>query len=282
VKVGRGVAIIQQGSGLPGLDQACSDVTLLSDGTFMVHSGGADLGTGLDTVLVKIAAETLSCGPDRISVLTGDTDTTPFDKGAYASSGTYFSGNAVRRASQALVERILDAAAEMLKKPRADLLIEHPGVVRAGDRRITYAGIAQRCHAGFGPGELKGSASFTSSDHAIPYAAHFCEVAVSTRTGQVEVRRYHAVHDSGTPINPELALGQVYGAILKSIGHALYEEMIFDEEGRCLTTGLAAFGAPMIQERPPDVRVRLVTTDDPFEARARQTLRSTVAGAFWS
>jgi putative selenate reductase molybdopterin-binding subunit len=87
---------------------------------------------------------------------------------------------------------------------------------------------------------------------------------VNVRTGVMEVRRYHAIHDSGTPINPELALGQVYGGILKSIGHALYEEMIFDEKGRCLTTGLAAYGAPMIQELPADLRVKLVTTDDPF------------------
>jgi putative selenate reductase molybdopterin-binding subunit len=72
------------------------------------------------------------------------------------------------------------------------------------------------------------------------------------------------VHDSGTPINPELALGQVYGGILKSVGHALYEEMLFDAEGRCLTTSLAAYGVPMIQELPRDVRVRLVQTDDPF------------------
>jgi putative selenate reductase molybdopterin-binding subunit len=87
---------------------------------------------------------------------------------------------------------------------------------------------------------------------------------VNGRTGVVQVRRYHAVHDCGTPINPELAAGQVYGGILKSIGHTLYEEMIFDEQGRCLTTGLGAYGAPMIQELPPDVRVHLVTTDDPF------------------
>jgi putative selenate reductase molybdopterin-binding subunit len=89
-------------------------------------------------------------------------------------------------------------------------------------------------------------------------------VGVNTRTGAIEVRSYHAVHDCGTPINPELAVGQVYGAILKSIGHALYEEMIFDAEGRCLTTGLAVYGSPMIQELPRDVRVRLVQTDDPF------------------
>ena len=109
-----------------------------------------------------------------------------------------------------------------------------------------------------------GSAAFVTHENAIPYAAHFCEVAVNTRTGAIDVRRYHAVHDSGTPINPDLAMGQVYGGILKSIGHTLYEEMIFDEEGRCLTTGLADYGAPMIQELPRDVRVRLIQTDDAF------------------
>ena len=264
VRIGKGMAIIQQGSGLPGLDQACADVRLLSDGTFMVHSGGADLGTGLDTVLAKIAAETLCCDLGRVAVCTGDTDTTPFDKGAYASSGTYFSGNAVLKASRALAERVLDAAAEILGCGREGMTIEYPGIVRAGEKHITYAGIAEGCQSGSGRGELCGSASFTSSDHAIPYAAHFCEVAVNTRTGAVQVRRYHAAHDCGTPINPELAAGQVYGAILKSIGHTLYEEMIFDAEGRCLTTGLGAYGAPMIQELPPDVRVHLVNAGDPF------------------
>jgi putative selenate reductase molybdopterin-binding subunit len=111
---------------------------------------------------------------------------------------------------------------------------------------------------------MAGHACFTSNDSAFPYAAHFCEVAVNTRTGAIEVRRYHAFHDSGTLINPELSLGQVYGAILKSIGHTLYEEMVFDSEGRCLTADLASYGAPMIQELPRDVRVAFVTTDDPF------------------
>jgi putative selenate reductase molybdopterin-binding subunit len=129
---------------------------------------------------------------------------------------------------------------------------------------LEYEAIARHCQTGEGSGELVGSASFTTEDSAFPYAAHFCEVAVSTRTGAIEVRRYHAVHDSGTPINPELAIGQVYGGILKSIGHALYEEMLFDAEGRCLTTRLADYGAPMIQELPRDVRVRLIQTDDPF------------------
>jgi len=264
VEVGKGVAVIQQGSGLPGLDQACADVRLLSDGTFMVLSGGADLGTGLDTLLAKIAAETLCCDVENVTVLTGDTDTTPFDKGAYASSGTYFSGNAVLKASQALAERMAATVAAILKEPREGVGLAYPGVVKGTRGSMTYAALAHRCGTGHGEGDLVGSASFTSHDNAIPYAAHFCEVAINTRTGAIDVRRYHAVHDSGTPINPELALGQIYGGVLKSIGHALYEEMIFDEEGRCLTTGLAAYGVPMIQELPRDFRVRMIQTDDRY------------------
>jgi len=264
VKIGRGAVIIQQGSGLPGLDQACADVRLLSDGTFIVHSGGADLGTGLDTVLAKIAAETLRCDMECVAVLTGDTDTTPFDKGAYASSGTFFTGNAVRKAAEDLVRKLLAAASAMLGEPVEDLRLEHPGRVQGKRGAVEYAAIAHACQGGEGRGDLTGSASYTTDDCAFPYAAHFCEAAVNARTGSIEVRRYHALHDSGTPINPDLALGQVYGAILKSIGHAMYEEMIFDEEGRCLTTGLANYGAPMIQELPREVDVRFIPTDDPF------------------
>jgi putative selenate reductase molybdopterin-binding subunit len=264
VRIGKGVAIIQQGSGLPGLDQACADVRLLSDGTFMVHSGGADLGTGLDTVLAKIAAETLRCDMDRVAVLTGDTDITPFDKGAYASSGTFFTGNAVLKAAGDLAEKILQTGAAILGEPRADVELAHPGKVAGKRGSVEFSKIAHHCHTGEGPGELAGHASYTTEDSAFPYAAHFCEVAVNQRTGAIEVRKYHAYHDSGTPINPDLALGQVYGAVLKSIGHTLYEEMVFDGEGRCLTTGLADYGAPMINELPRDLRVEFVQTDDPF------------------
>jgi putative selenate reductase molybdopterin-binding subunit len=264
VKVGKGAAIIQQGSGLPGLDQACADVKLLSDGTFMVHSGGADLGTGLDTVLAKIVAETLCCDMEKVAVISGDTDTTPFDKGAYASSGTYFSGNASLKAAQALREKMLHVAASMLKEPATGLTLESPGRVAGHSGAVDFAALAHHCQGGEGPGELVGHASFTTDDAAFPYAAHFCEVGVNLRTGAIEVRRYHAITDCGTPINPELAQGQVYGAVLKSIGHTLYEEMIFDRQGKCLTTGLADYGAPMIQELPRELEVSFVETDDPF------------------
>jgi putative selenate reductase molybdopterin-binding subunit len=264
VRVGRGVAIIQQGSGLPGLDQACANVTLLTDGSLLVRSGGADLGTGLDTVLAKLAAETMRCPLERVAVISGDTDTTPFDKGAYASSGTFFSGNAALKAAEHLAAQVREVAAGLLGEPREDLVLEFPGRVAGKRGAVAYADIARHAQAGEGPGELTGRASFMSNDHAIPYAAHFCEVAVNVRTGAIDVRRYRALHDSGTVINPELALGQVYGAVLKSIGHALYEEMVFDRAGRCLTTTLGDYGAPTIQELPRDVEAKLIATNDPY------------------
>ena len=207
VRIGRGASIIQQGSGLPGLDQACADVRLLSDGTFIVHSGGADLGTGLDTVLAKIAAETLCCDMEHVAVLTGDTDTTPFDKGAYASSGTFFTGNAVRKAAEDLAAKLLDAAAAMLGEPAADLRLEFPASVRREEAAASSTRRSRtQCQGGEGRGDLTGAASFTTDDCAFPYAAHFCEAAVNTRTGSDRdpplPRPARQRHARSTPTSP--------------------------------------------------------------------------------
>jgi putative selenate reductase molybdopterin-binding subunit len=265
VKIGKGVAIIQQGSGLPGLDHSCADIKMLADGSFMLHSGGADLGTGLDTVSVKFAAEVLCVDMDRVSILSGDTDNTPFDTGAYASSGTFFSGGASMRAADDLKQKILEAAASMLDADIHTLKIEYPGrVVDSYGNSVTYREIAQETQAGLGSGQLVGYASFTTEDSAFPYGAHFVQVSVNERTGEISVDKYYALQDCGTPVNPELALGQMYGGVLKSIGHTLYEDMVLDSEGSCLTSGLRDYGVPMISEVPKEFEAILVPTDDPY------------------
>ncbi|PIE36262.1 molybdopterin-dependent oxidoreductase Mo/Fe-S-binding subunit [candidate division KSB3 bacterium] len=264
VKIGKGVVIVQQGSGLPGLDHSNADVKMLADGTFMVHSGGADLGTGLDTVNVKLAAEVLCTDMDNVSILSGDTDNTPFDTGAYASSGTFFSGNAVKKAAEDLKEQMLDAASAMLEEPADALEVVYPSRVKGKHGEVTFKEIAQNTQAGEGRGQLVGHASYTTDDAAFPYGAHFCQVAVNTRTGNVSVQKYYALQDCGTPINPELAEGQIYGGVLKSIGHTLFEDLIRDEYGACLTPDLQSYGAPMIGDIPDDFKVKLVYTDDPY------------------
>ncbi|HVP13213.1 MAG TPA: molybdopterin cofactor-binding domain-containing protein, partial [Phycisphaerae bacterium] len=264
VRIGKGVVIVQQGSGLPGLDSANAAVTMLGDGTFMLLSGGTDLGTGLDTVTTKMVAECLCTDMADIALIAADTDLTPFDTGAYASSGTYFSGGAALNAGMAMKARILRVAAEMLKEPEGDLQLAYPSTVQGKKGSVTYKQIAMYTTTGTGCGQLTATGNFVSDVASIPYGAHFAQVAVNTRTGQVKVQKYYALQDCGTPINPELALGQIYGAVLKTIGHSLWEEMILDQDGRCLNANLLDYKVPMIGDLPDDFRAELVYTNDPF------------------
>jgi len=263
IRIGKGMAVIQQGSGLPGLDHSCADIRMLADGSFMLHSGGADLGTGLDTVSVKFASEVLCVDMDQVSVLSGDTDNTPFDTGAYASSGTYFSGSAAKIAAEDLKQKILCAASEITGEPEEDLEIVYPGTVQGKHSAVTYLEVARATQSGSGRGELMGYGSFTTDKFSFPYGAHFCQAAVNIRTGEVTLQKYYALQDCGTPVNPELALGQIYGGVLKTIGHSLYEELQLDDRGVCLTPTLKSYGVPMITDLPGDFQARLIFTDDP-------------------
>ncbi|WP_375749020.1 molybdopterin-dependent oxidoreductase Mo/Fe-S-binding subunit [Vibrio sp. HN007] len=263
-KVGRGVAIIQQKSGIPDIDQANCKAKLASDGTLIVHSGGADIGTGLDLVVGKIAAETLKMPLEEVTVISGDTDHCPFDKGAYASSGTCFSGNAAMKAAQAMRERILICGAEMLEAEVADVQLVFPATVQAKNgKSVTFGEIAHQAEGGKGWGQLLTSGSFITSDFAFPYGANFAEVAVNTRTGEIKLNKFHALLDCGTPINPDLALGQIYGASMRAIGHSMCEEIIYDDNGVPVNTDLKSYGAPKIGDIPKDFRASLVPSDDP-------------------
>jgi putative selenate reductase molybdopterin-binding subunit len=270
-KLGRGAVIIQQGSGLPGLDAANAELRLLADGTLLMLSGGADLGTGLDTVTAKLAAEVLCLDPGDVTVVSGDTDSTPFDKGAYASSGTYFSGGAALRAAEDLRVKVIATAAGLLGEKPEDLRIEPRGRVVGLRGEISLAKLGHLSVQGEGHGELVGFGTFKTDHAAFPFGAHFVQVAVNERTGEVKVLRYHAYQDCGTPINPALAKGQIYGAALKAIGHSLYEEMLYDDKGRCLNPRFLDYKIPTIAEVPPDFHVELMPVEDevgPFGAKS--------------
>ncbi len=264
VRIGHGVAIIQQGSGLPGIDSANATVALLNDGTFVLRSGGTDLGTGLDTLVVKLVAECLGTEIGDVALIAADTDVTPYDDGAYASSGTFFSGNAALNAARALKDKLIAVAAEILGEPAERLSVAHPSQVVGGARPVSYLEISRHTVTGTGEGPLSASACFTTDVAAFPYGAHFCQVAVNTRTGAVEVQKYFALQDCGTPINPELSLGQMYGGVLKTIGHSLFEGLILDAQGHCLNANFLDYRIPMIRDLPGEFRAVLVQTDDPF------------------
>lgn len=265
-KIGKGFAMIMQGSGLPGLDHAEAIAKLETDGTVILNSGGADLGTGLDTISAKIVSEVLKLPMNRITVVSGDTDSCAFDTGSYASSGTFFSGNASLAAATKLKELILKEAALQLNEKVEDLDVRAPGEVysKASGATISYYELTHTATSGGGRGQMIAHGSFVTTASSVPYGAHFAQVAVNVRTGEIKVQKFYALQDAGTPINPECALTQIYGAVMKSIGHSLYEGMYLDENGRCINANLTDYGAPMINEAPDDFKSVLIDVDDKF------------------
>ncbi len=272
-KIGKGFAMIMQGSGLPGLDHSEAIAKLETDGSLIINSGGADIGTGLDTISAKIAAEVLKMSLDRITVISGDTDSCVFDTGSYASSGTFFSGNASLSAVNNLKEYILDEAAYQLNESKKHLVLIAPGAVQSSKtgKILTYAELSHNACSGSGYGQLVAHGVFTTKASSVPYGAHFVQLAVNIRTGEIKIQKFYALQDAGTPINPEIALCQMYGAVMKSIGHTLYENMILDKKGKCINANMTDYGVPMINEAPEDFKCVLIDVNDkygPFGAKS--------------
>ncbi len=272
-KIGKGFAMIMQGSGLPGLDHAEAIAKLETDGTVILNSGGADLGTGLDTISAKIVCEQLKVPMERVTVVSGDTDSCVFDTGAYASSGTFFSGNASLMAVRKLKEKILQEAALQMDEDPADLDVRAPGEVwsKKTGKSLTYGELSHTAISGTGRGQVVAHGSFVTAASSVPYGAHFAQVAVNVVTGEIRIQKFFALQDAGTPINPEIALCQMYGAVMKSIGHSLYENMVLDENGRCVNANFTDYGVPMIFEAPDEFKSVLIDVDDkdgPYGAKS--------------
>ena len=265
-KIGKGFAMIMQGSGLPGLDHSEAIAKLETDGTVILNSGGADIGTGLDTISAKIVSEVLKLPMDKITVVSGDTDSCAFDTGAYASSGTFFSGNASLVATNNLKKAIIKEAAFQMEEKEEDLELRAPGEVysRKTGKTLSYAELSHTACSGSGHGQMIAHGTFVTTASSVPYGAHFAQVAVNTRTGEIKVQKFYALQDAGTPINPEIAQCQMYGAVMKSIGHSLHEDMVLDKKGRCLTANMTDYGVPMVTEAPEDFRVELIDVNDEF------------------
>ncbi|MBD3305331.1 molybdopterin-dependent oxidoreductase, partial [candidate division KSB3 bacterium] len=233
IKRGVGMACSMQGSGIPGIDWGAATIKMNDDGTFRLFVGATDLGTGSDTVLCQIAAETLGVRVEDISILSSDTDLTPFDVGAYASSTTYISGGAVKKAAESAHQQIVAIAAKMLEESPHGLICRDRKVIAPSGKEVSLRDVAM--YAVYQEKtQITVTESHLSDDSPPPFTVQFAEVTVDTKTGEVKLERFVAAVDCGVAINPELAEGQVEGAVAQGIGYALLEEMVFDDQGRLL------------------------------------------------
>jgi len=240
LRKGIGVALVMQGTAIPYLDMGGASIKMNDDGSFNLLIGATDLGTGSDTVLAQMAAEVLGVPTEDIITYSSDTDFTPFDKGAYASSTTYISGAAVVKAAQQCAERIKIRAARIMNTGSESYPPLHAGDIRLENRKaISFDGravsiteVALDCLHHADQEQIMGVASHVSPSAPPPFAAQFAEVTVDNETGAIKVDKLVMAVDSGVIVNPITASGQIEGGMVQALGYAVCEEMAYDNKGR--------------------------------------------------
>lgn len=245
VKRGKGMAISQQGSGLPNIDMASATLKLNDDGFFNLLTGATDIGTGSDTILAQMAAEILEVDVDQIVVYASDTDVTPYDSGAYASSTTYTSGNAVINAAEKMHALIREYGAKFFNVTMEEINFKEGTLFNKSDgMSVPLQEFAQKITYNMIHTQLSTTGSFVPKKAAPPYMAGFTEVEVDMQTGEVEVLDFYGVIDCGTPINPQLAKIQAEGGIAQGIGFALLEDVAYDPKGKHQTNSFMQYKIP--------------------------------------
>ena len=262
-KRGYGLVCLMQGSSIPYIDMAAGYAKMNEDGSFNLLVGATDIGTGSDTILAQIFAEGLSIDNSDVLVISSDTDTTPFDKGAYASSTTYLTGQACVNLANKIKEQLKDYAAKLLGLPKDELELEEKAVVhKQSGKKITFVEIGTKSYYSEHQTQIGAVASELSRKSPPPFAAHFAEVEVDTETGRVTVLRYVIGVDCGTPINPSLVIGQCEGALANGLSYALSEQYIFNERGRMLNPSFGNYKI-MTTIDLPEIETIIVPTFEP-------------------
>lgn len=273
---GIGVATVMQGTAIPYLDMGGASLKMNDDGSFNLLVGATDLGTGSDTVLAQMAAEVLGVPVEDMIVYSSDTDFTPFDKGAYASSTTYISGTAVVKAAEIVAERIRLRAAAMLKDKFEitvspdDIVLAERQAVGPGGEFVSMQEIAYNALHHTNQEQIMGVASYVSPVSPPPFAAQFAEVVVDMETGQVTVKHLVMAVDAGVIVNPVTASGQVEGGMAQALGYAVCEEMRYDSNGVALEKDLDDYHIFRANEMPAmeTIFVETFEPSHPFGVKA--------------
>lgn len=215
----------------------------------------------------QIVADQLGVGLDEIEVIHGDTKVVPKGMGTFGSRATAVGGIAVYQAAERVRENASTLASHLLEVDADDLVFSEgcfsvKGVPR---KALTIPQIAQQAHgANYLPKGLESGlaaeATFEPANFTFPFGAHICVVEVEPETGKVTIKKYIAVDDCGKVINPLLVDGQVQGGIVQGLGQALFEEVIYDENGQLLTGSLMDYALPRAADLP---RFKLARTETP-------------------
>jgi carbon-monoxide dehydrogenase large subunit len=239
------------------------------DGKLILFVGIQNHGQGLETTLAQVAHQELGLPVSDVIVRHGDSSTSPYGMGTFASRSMTMAGGAVSRACGMLAEKMKRIGAHLLQAPPGEVRLAD-GKVWFGEQSVGFAEIAEaaylhpeRLPTGEEPA-LEANAVYEPgrSTGAFSYATHACTVAVDPGTGVVEVLDYVVCHDCGTIVNPMIVEAQVVGGVAQGLGTALYEEIPYDENGQPLASTFLDYRIPGPTE-VPDVRVLHMQTPSP-------------------
>jgi aerobic carbon-monoxide dehydrogenase large subunit len=247
----RGASII------PGFESCTARV--LPDGSLVLMVGIQSHGQGLETALAQVACQELGISPAHISVRHGDTESTAFGFGTFASRSMVMSGGAVARASRMLRAKIEQIGAHLLQCEPSEVRCAEGAVTGPQGRSVTIGEVAQVAHLRMHelpPGVeplLDATATYEPgiSTGVFSYATHGAVVAVDPETGAVELLDFAVAEDCGTMVNPMLVEGQIRGGVVQGIGTALHEEIPYDKAGQPLAATLLDYHMPGAFELPP-------------------------------
>ena len=268
---GIGVALVMQGTAIPYLDMGGASVKMNDDGSFNLLVGATDLGTGSDTVIAQMVAEVLGVPLDDIITYSSDTDFTPFDKGAYASSTTYISGAAAVKAAEMAAERIKIRAAKMLEvTDHTTIKLSGKMAIAPNGKSVSLSEIALDTLHRNDQEQIMGIGSYVSPSSPPPFGAQFAEVTVDIETGVVTVNKLVMAVDSGVIVNPLTASGQIEGGMTQALGYAVCEEMRYDEKGNAIERDLDRYHIFRSNEMPELTTIFVETFEPshPFGVKA--------------
>jgi carbon-monoxide dehydrogenase large subunit len=236
-----------------------------ADGTVTVVTGTSPHGQGHETAWSQLVSVELGVAMDRIVVVHGDTASVPVGVGTFGSRSAAVGGTAVHLAASEVGEKARLLAAHLLEAAAADIVINDGQWQVRGtpSRAVTFADIAAAAYSGARPKDmeagLESTRFFQPPGMVFPFGAHVAVVEVDAETGSVALREYFSVDDCGRVLNPLLAEGQVHGGLAQGIAQALYEEVLYGDDGSLLSGNLTTYMVPTAPDLPSFTLDRTVT-----------------------
>ncbi len=257
LRLGRGMAYYVEIAGGGGTDEY-ADVRVAADGVVEMAVGTQSNGQGHETAYAQVLSERLGIDMDDIRIVQGDSDRLEVGHGTGGSRSMAFGGGAVLASADALIERGIELA-------KVDLGAEvdyADGVFRARGTNATRS-LAEIAAAH--PGGLDGRSKYTTGKPAptFPNGCHIAEISLDPATGKVDILRYSLVDDFGKLVNPMLVEGQIHGGVAQGLGQALFEDIVYTDDGQLVTGSFMDYGVPRADDMPPTIGFDTLGTPSP-------------------